>query len=157
MRSFRHKVPLAFLTLLSLPSEAIPAWRRGGPDGGMVRAIVIDPARSSTLYAATDGSGVFKTTTGGEAWEAASEGLPSDQMFDLAADPFAAGTLWAATGSGLARTVDGGQTWSAVSLPADTSGGPVHATEGPGAGEAVEAVAVEPGRADTVYAMLAKR
>jgi photosystem II stability/assembly factor-like uncharacterized protein len=67
MRPLARKVPLALLALLSLPGEATPSWRRSGPDGGMVRTIAVDVAHAGTLYAAT-GSGVFKTTDGGEGW-----------------------------------------------------------------------------------------
>jgi photosystem II stability/assembly factor-like uncharacterized protein len=70
--------------------------------------IVIDPRRSSTLYAAEPGR-VFKSTDGGRTWALSSNGLPERVVTDLVIAPN--GTLWAATGVGLFRSVDGARTW----------------------------------------------
>src|SRR5262249_59065260 len=142
-------VPLALLALLSLPGESTPSWRRSGPDGGLVRAIAIDGARPGTLYAAT-GGGVFKTTDGGESWADGSAGLPSADVSDVVIDPATPTTLWAATAAGLAKSTDSAASWTTVSLPADTSGTTV---AGAGSQEAVQAVAIEPARPSTLYAM----
>jgi ligand-binding sensor domain-containing protein len=111
MRPLARKVPLALLALLSLPGVATPSWRRSGPDGGMVRTIAVDVAHAGTLYAAT-GSGVFKTTDGGEGWTGASAGLPSEDVGDLAIDPLTPATLWAATRAGLAKSTDAAESWT---------------------------------------------
>ena len=41
----------------------------GGPPGGDVRALAIDPSNPATLYAGTNGGGVFKSTNGGATWQ----------------------------------------------------------------------------------------
>ncbi len=46
----------------------------GGPPGGAVLTMAIDPVNHNTLYAGTN-SGVFKTTNGGDSWIAANNGL----------------------------------------------------------------------------------
>ncbi len=50
-------------------------WTSNGPEGGDIRALAIDPATPSTLYAGTGYGGVFKSTDGGENWEAVNTGL----------------------------------------------------------------------------------
>jgi photosystem II stability/assembly factor-like uncharacterized protein len=42
-------------------------WTSLGPDGGLIRALAVDPQDPSTVYAGTHG-GVFKTTNGGTTW-----------------------------------------------------------------------------------------
>ena len=43
----------------------------------VVRALAIDPATPTTLYAGTYGGGVFKSTNGGGSWSAFNTGLTS--------------------------------------------------------------------------------
>ncbi len=52
-------------------------WTSNGPEGGVIYALAIDPATPSTLYAGTDGGGVFKSTNGGGNWSAFNTGLTS--------------------------------------------------------------------------------
>jgi hypothetical protein len=40
-------------------------WTSIGPDGGQIRALAIDPTAPSTLYAGTQGGGVFRSLDGG--------------------------------------------------------------------------------------------
>ena len=59
-----------------------------------VSALAINPVTPATLYAA-GGSGVFKSTDSGGTWAAASEGLPSVDVYSLAIDPATPTTLYA--------------------------------------------------------------
>jgi hypothetical protein len=43
----------------------------------IVSALAVDPAAPTTLYAGTR-NGVFKSTNGGESWEAVHTGLPEN-------------------------------------------------------------------------------
>lgn len=43
----------------------------GGPPGGSVEALAIDPSTPATLFAGTHGGGVFKSTNRGTSWTAA--------------------------------------------------------------------------------------
>src|SRR5215213_8623113 len=63
-------------------------------DGGLTHepgkrgfaGFVVDPRSTSTVYAGT-GSGVFKSSDGGQTWRSANRGLSDRFLFDLAADP----------------------------------------------------------------------
>jgi len=39
-------------------------WVSNGPPGGTIAALAIDPTSPSTIYAGTDGGGLFKTGDG---------------------------------------------------------------------------------------------
>lgn len=87
----------------------------GGPPGGAVRAIVFDPKDPATLYAATDWSGVFKSTDGGESWTAINAGLANSSVYSLAVSPSEPATLYAGTRNGVFKTTDGGRSWTSSS------------------------------------------
>jgi len=87
-----------------------------------VRALALDPAQATTVYALT-GTGAH-VSAGGGAWQSRSAGLPgaSSTLYnDFAADPLHAGTLYVATNpQGLFRSTNGGQSWQPANdgLPA---------------------------------------
>ncbi len=79
----------------------------------------LDPFDSETLYAATTLDGVYKTTTGGDFWFEASQGLIDFQLASLAADPFNVDTVYLGTRhKGVFKTVDGGRNWAASNIGA---------------------------------------
>src|SRR5262245_26345797 len=95
------------LALVFPASAEVGAWSTHGPEGGSVQAIAIDPHRSSTLYAATSGGGVFKSTDGGEHWTSVNAGLTNLDVDALVVDPAAPAALYAATqGDGVFRSTD---------------------------------------------------
>jgi photosystem II stability/assembly factor-like uncharacterized protein len=113
-------------------------WSVGGPYGGTVSALELDPVRPSVVYAGTFGAGVFKSTDGGRSWRRRSAGLPPDTLvLALEAAPSSPSTLYVETPSGrhLYRTVDGGRSWHVL---APVNGG-------------ISDMAVDPARSDTVY------
>lgn len=87
-----------------------------------VRALAIDPAQPSSVYALT-GTGVHISANGGQ-WQSRSAGLPapSATLFnDLAADPVDSGTLYVGVSpQGVFRSTNGGQSWQPANngLPA---------------------------------------
>ena len=86
----------------------------GGPPGGLVHSIAIDPSNPATLYAGA-GNGVFKSTNGATSWFAVNSGLPAWQFDALAIDPSTPATLYAgAFVFGVFKSIDGGTSWSAV-------------------------------------------
>ena len=86
----------------------------GGPFGGVVNAIAIDPTNAGILYAATD-VGVFKSTNAGLTWTSASLGLPPTQIASaIAIDPTNTEVIYAASNGSVYKTLDGGQSWSAM-------------------------------------------
>src|SRR6185436_8113435 len=61
-----------------------------------VTALVVDPSTPATVYAGTEGGGVFKRTNSGGSWSPVNTGLPANaDMFGLAIDPVSPNTLYA--------------------------------------------------------------
>jgi hypothetical protein len=85
-----------------------------------VSALVIDPSNPATLYAGTDGGGVFKSTNGGGSWSPANNGLSNTYVSVLAIDPSNPATLYAG-GDGMFKSTNGGGSWSQVSNAASVS------------------------------------
>jgi photosystem II stability/assembly factor-like uncharacterized protein len=121
-----------------LPADA------GGRYG--ITSLAIDPRNPTTLYAgnALAGGGVFKTTDGGESWNAVNSGLPAGGVISLAiSDP---GTIYAiAQGNpqntgGVFKSTDGGESWTAVNFGL---GGDAYF---------VSTLAIDPKNPDTAYA-----
>ena len=76
-----------------------------------VTGIVLDPANSATVYAAT-GGGVYKSTNGAGNWTAANSGLTELVIQALVIDPKNPSTLYAGTASqGVFKSTNGGQSW----------------------------------------------
>jgi photosystem II stability/assembly factor-like uncharacterized protein len=99
-------------------------WTTGGPEGGVVQALAVDPANSAVVYAGTEFGGVFKSLNGGRTWKAANRGLATgavgafNETVDtnvaaLAIDPSAPETIYAGTGDGVFKSTDGGESWTA--------------------------------------------
>ena len=78
-----------------------------GIAGVDVRAIVVDPADSNTVYAGAGGgsladpSGVYRSTDGGLTWNSFSIGLPADAATALSLDPHNPARMFAGTPGGL--------------------------------------------------------
>ena len=116
----RPLLPLLILAGLASPASTVSAgvgvWTSGGPYGGDIRALAIDPANPATLYAGTTGGGVFKSTDGGGSWAAVNTGLTSVPSYALAIDPTTPATLYAGgtEGGGVFKSTDSGGTWAAA-------------------------------------------
>ena len=50
-------------------------WTAHGPNGGQVNAIAVDPSTPTTVYAATEFGGFFKSLDGGDTWSPIGGGL----------------------------------------------------------------------------------
>jgi cysteine-rich repeat protein len=101
----------------------------GGPEGGPVLAIAIDPSDSAIVYAGTN-AGVFKSTDAGQTWGSANGGTSMFSVNVLAIDPHNPATVMAAAVAGYAgpgvpagvsRSTDGGISWT--KLPYSTYSG----------------------------------
>src|SRR5690348_6645992 len=95
-------------------------WTSVGPFGGYIKALVVDPQNTRTIYAATY-NGIFKTTDGAATWRQAGAGLtgPYPVFAGLAIDPRRPSNLyvWGANVYGMFKTTDGAATWNPVGLP----------------------------------------
>src|SRR5262249_8473139 len=84
--------------------------------GTNIRTLVVDPVTPATVYVATYGSGVQKSTDGGATWTSVNNGaLPPGTAYvnGLAIDPIDPQTLYVSAG-GVYKTTNGGQSWSAL-------------------------------------------
>jgi len=73
------------LPLLAHPVAAgVDRWTPIGPDGGEIWSLAADPGAPGTLYAGTEGGGVWKSLDGGASWAATPEGLPAETISSLA-------------------------------------------------------------------------
>ncbi len=125
--------------LRAMPSRATPfrvpgaqsSWTDVGPHAigpnkfvGRVNELVVDPRDPETLYIATMGGGVWKTTDGGASWTPLTDGQCALPTNSVALDPLDADIVYAGTGEygaypgcGLLRSEDGGATWTTLDPP----------------------------------------
>ncbi|MFL6006840.1 MAG: VPS10 domain-containing protein [Gaiellaceae bacterium] len=95
--------------------------------GGRVTDVVVDPTQANTIYVASAGGGVWKSTDAGATYTTAWPNDYPQAIGSLARG--SDGTLWAGTGEanasgggityvgdGVYRSTDGGQTWKNVGL-----------------------------------------
>jgi len=83
------------------------AWEPLGPGniGGRTRALLINPENPSVLYTAGVSGGVWKSVSGGQAWEPLTDMLPNIAVSVLAMDPGDSSVIYAGTGEGHFREV----------------------------------------------------
>ena len=116
------------------PEEAAAAlsWTELGPGniGGRTRALVIDPVRPGTMYAAGVSGGVWKSVNAGASWRWISDEFSHLGVAALALDPTDPRVLYAGTGesyllgsrgNGIYRTADGGETWQHLAATANNA------------------------------------
>jgi len=124
----------AFVTKLHLEvadeGDSRASLSAGSPGNADVRSIVLDPTNTDVIYAATNGTGVYKSADGGQTWAAANTGLPNPRIRSLSINPKNPSTLYAAAAwkhlqiaedfsstdpsraGGVFKSLDGGNTWS---------------------------------------------
>ena len=102
----------------------------------------MDPKDPATVYAATNWSGVFKSTDGGESWTAINSGLANSMVYSLAISPSDDAIIYAGTRNGVFKTVDGGRHWTAASYGFPKAIG----------GTLIDMLAIDPTNPKIVYA-----
>ena len=73
--------------LLGRAHTAAAQWTSIGPSGRDVRALALDPQTPATLWAGTEGSGLFKSTAGGASRSSVNIGLTKTHLKALAFPP----------------------------------------------------------------------
>ncbi len=109
-------------------------WTALGPGniGGRTRAIVIDPADPTRIFAAGVGGGIWISHNSGSSWSAANDLMANLAVCSLVMDPNDSNTLYAGTGegygnfdairgAGIFRTTDGGSNWHQLAFTASNS------------------------------------
>jgi photosystem II stability/assembly factor-like uncharacterized protein len=108
-------------------------------------AMAISQTDPALVYVATKGSGIFKTTNGGDQWVDVTNNLPTKDVYALALSPANAQLLYAGTkSSGVFKSIDGGATWS-LALSAAVSNPPFNSKE-------IMSLVMDPTNDRTVYA-----
>lgn len=105
-----------FLLLAAGSAQAaLNRWSSGGPFGGPILELELDPADPAIVYAGTFG-GVFRSEDHGATWTAASSGLAGAAVSEIEADPDTPGTLYALTDGGIQKSLDRGLSWQPPTL-----------------------------------------
>ncbi|MFM2032752.1 MAG: hypothetical protein RLZZ297_1517 [Chloroflexota bacterium] len=101
------------------------SWTDIGPGnvGGRVRALVIDPVDTDTMYAGGVSGGLWKTTDGGSSWSHLDDFMGNLGIHSLVMDPSNRSVLYAGTGeefrgAGIYKTTDSGATWTQLAATA---------------------------------------
>jgi photosystem II stability/assembly factor-like uncharacterized protein len=103
--------------------------RNIGPAGmsGRVAAVAAAPSDPDLMYVGAASGGVWKSTSGGIAWEPVFDDQPVPSIGALAIDPHNTDVVWvgtgegnprnsAAVGNGIFKSLDGGRSWMSLGL-----------------------------------------
>lgn len=109
-------------------------WTSLGPGniGGRTRALAIDPANPSRIFATGVGGGVWRSTDSGSSWAPTNDLMANLAVCSLVMDPTDANTLFAGTGEGFSnvdavrgegifKSTDGGLNWTKVTPDSDSN------------------------------------
>jgi len=105
-------------------------WLGPGNKGGRVRAVVVHPTTTSTLFIGSVAGGIWKTTNSGGSWSPVDDFMTNLAVTTLVFQPGNPSVMYAGTGegffnfdrirgAGIFKSVDGGTTWA--QLPSTTS------------------------------------
>jgi photosystem II stability/assembly factor-like uncharacterized protein len=116
----RRMALVAFVVVAGLSPASLTfaqgTWTSlGGPVGGFVRVLTVDPVTPTTVYAGTPFSGVFRSTNRGASWTRSLVGF-SAYPYDpaLAVDPVTPTTVYAGIDAAVYKSTDGGVSWTSV-------------------------------------------
>ena len=105
------------LSRLYRTSDRGRTWSRIGTLPSGPTAILIDPSNPLTIYAASFGQGIFKSSDGGVNWTTINTGLGSLGIRVLALDLSSTSKLFATTATGgVFKTIDGGASWETANV-----------------------------------------
>jgi len=137
-KAFAMKIPTD--NNLEQPNAVSGSWSQVGPTSvnssnegiGRVNRLGFHPTDVNTLYAATAGGGLWKTTNGGNSWQPLTDGLPNLNISDVSIHPTNPNIIYILTGdadgggdigsgfgkysTGVLKSLDGGITWNYTGL-----------------------------------------
>lgn len=100
--------------------------------------LAVDPHNPGTVYAATPGLGLFKSTDQANSWSPVNSGLTVTLIYSVAADVQNPSTIYTGTLTGLFKTTNGGANW-------------IGPNSGLPAGRIMESIAIDPQNFSTLY------
>ncbi|MGA8264582.1 MAG: hypothetical protein WB779_09090 [Ignavibacteriaceae bacterium] len=106
-------IPIILLSII-LCGQSYAQWERTNlPDTVKVNTIVI---RDSSIFAGTNGDGIFVSTNNGENWKSINEGLQSKFIHTILITgktlPAGQARIFAGTETGVSVSMDNGEKWS---------------------------------------------
>ncbi len=101
-------------SLLPAGSRTTGAWRSVGPAPPAIEASIALRTATRTVYIASLGGGVLKSTDGGQTFAPANQGLGSLVVASLVMAQNDPNLVYAGTGAGIYKTTDGAATWTAT-------------------------------------------
>ena len=105
----------AALELVSNPAIAgNMVWTGNGPRAKGIEAIARDPLNPSRMWAASFGSGVYRSLDGGATWVGSRTGLTNTFVRAIAVNPQHPDSLFCGTNDGVWVSIDAGLTWTKV-------------------------------------------
>jgi len=97
-------------------TQGLGVWTTGGPYGGVIGQIIINPITPTTLYAASESIGLFRSLDSGNNWKLVLADIGYGHT--TAVDTLSPQTMYVARWRrGFARSEDGGDTWTALAPP----------------------------------------
>ena len=72
--------------VLGVSRSETKQWTSNGPFGATISAVVSHPIDPHTFYLSTSKGSVFRTTNGGDTWEARNSGLSGSQIETMVID-----------------------------------------------------------------------
>jgi len=111
----RLVLSLAMLVVFGTAAAGVDVWTSLGPDGGLIRQVIVAPSAPDTLYAVGHG-GAWKSTDAGAHWSPARTGITELTLQTIAVDPTNAQIVYAGSilGGGVFKSTDGGATWTSI-------------------------------------------
>lgn len=109
-------------------------WQSVGPAPPAIEAAVVADPATRTIYIASTGGGVLKSTDDGASFKAVNNGLDALSITAMTMDPRDPNVVYVSTLSDVYKTTDGGATW--------------HKTNGPAG---VVTFAMDPSNPDVIY------
>src|SRR2546428_12495377 len=84
---FRSAVFILVWMIAALSFAGQDRWTSNGPEGGLIMDLAVNPSEPATLYAATFGGGIYRSTNAGDAWKRVNNGVSDYFVRSLAIDP----------------------------------------------------------------------
>lgn len=95
------------------------SWTLLGLDGYIIHSFAVDPNNPTILYAGTAGNGIFKSTDGGDTWNAINNGITNYAGYftEIVVDPTESNVVYAGGvgvddgNTGILKSTNGGASW----------------------------------------------
>ncbi len=104
---------IAYFLMIYTPFAWAGEWVKRGLEQENIIVLKMSPSKPAVLYAGTAGNGLFKTSDGGQTWQAVGAGIVEKRITGIALHPVDNNRIYVATGTlKLYISRDGGNTWT---------------------------------------------